>query len=132
MSCTKNLKNNLGSERTFRYGDPESAREAAPRCIAVKVRYPRNSCTPMETYGVLAEYDPHGTGYDIQANFQGPFSIHPVIARALKVPGSKLRLRTAEFRRQFWGQAGSIPLYRSDGCLRPHRGPPREVDRRPS
>ena len=88
------LENNLGSERTFRYGDPESAREAAPRCIAVKVRYPRNSCTPMETYGVLAEYDPHGTGYDIQANFQGPFSIHPVIARALKVPGSKLRLRT--------------------------------------
>ena len=90
----EDLETNLGSERSFRYGDPESAREAAPRCIAVKVRYPRNSCTPMETYGVLAAYDPHGAGYDIQANFQGPFSIHPVIARALKVPGSKLRLRT--------------------------------------
>ncbi len=28
------------------------------------------------------------------ANFQGPFSIHAVIARALKVPGNRLRLRT--------------------------------------
>ena len=27
------------------------------------------------------------------ANFQGPFSIHPVMARALRVPGPKLRLR---------------------------------------
>ena len=28
------------------------------------------------------------------ANFQGPFSIHAVMARALKVPGNRLRLRT--------------------------------------
>ena len=28
------------------------------------------------------------------ANFQGPFSLHPVMARALKVPGNRLRLRT--------------------------------------
>jgi 2-furoyl-CoA dehydrogenase large subunit len=28
------------------------------------------------------------------ANFQGPFSIHAVISRALKVPGNRLRLRT--------------------------------------
>jgi len=29
----------------------------------------------------------------VLANFQGPFSTHPVMARALRVPGSKLRLR---------------------------------------
>lgn len=88
------LGSNLGTERAFRYGDPEAALAAATHRVGVKVHYPRNSCTPMETYGVLAAYDPHGAGYDIQANFQGPFSIHPVIARALKVPGNKLRLRT--------------------------------------
>ena len=32
--------------------------------------------------------------YDVLANFQGPFSIHAVMARALKVPGNRLRLRT--------------------------------------
>ena len=32
--------------------------------------------------------------YDVLANFQGPFSIHAVLSRALKVPGNRLRLRT--------------------------------------
>ena len=32
--------------------------------------------------------------YDVLANFQGPFSLHPVMARALKVTGNRLRLRT--------------------------------------
>lgn len=88
------LDGNLGSERRFRYGDPEHAFDSAERVVSVDVRFPRNSCTPMETYGVLAEFDACEGMYDVQANFQGPFSIHPVIGRALKVPGNKLRLRT--------------------------------------
>ena len=89
------LKSNLASERRFRYGDPEGAFARAPRKVSVEIRYPRNSCTPMETYGVVAEYDPHADAYDILSSFQGPFSIHSVIARALKVGGNRLRLRTA-------------------------------------
>jgi 2-furoyl-CoA dehydrogenase large subunit len=88
------LGSNLASERSFRYGDPERAFAEAPHRIAVEVRYPRNSCTPIETYGLVAEYDPGGDAYDVLANFQGPFSIHAVISRALKVPGNRLRLRT--------------------------------------
>jgi 2-furoyl-CoA dehydrogenase large subunit len=87
-------KSNVVGERTFRYGDPESAFAAAKHRIRVDVRYPRNSCTPIETYGVVAEYDPSEDSYDVLANFQGPFSLHPVMARALKVSGSRLRLRT--------------------------------------
>lgn len=85
---------NLFSERSFRYGDPEAAFAAASHRIAVDVRFPRNSCTPIETYGVIAEYEPGEDVYDITANFQGPFSIHAVIARALNVPGNRMRLRT--------------------------------------
>ena len=85
---------NVASDRSFRYGDPEAAFAAAPHRVSVEVRYPRNACTPIETYGVVAEYDPALGGYDVTANFQGPFSIHAVIARALKVPGNRLRLRT--------------------------------------
>lgn len=88
------LKGNLASDRSFRYGDPEAAFAAAPHRVAVEVRYPRSACTPIETYGVVAEYDAHADAYDVLANFQGPFSIHAVIARALKVPGNRLRLRT--------------------------------------
>jgi 2-furoyl-CoA dehydrogenase large subunit len=88
------LKGNVVGERSFRYGDPEAAFAAAPHRIRVDVRYPRNSCTPIETYGVVAEYDPAEDAYDVLANFQGPFSLHPVMARALKVPGNRFRLRT--------------------------------------
>ena len=87
-------KGNVVGERSFRYGDPESAFAAAAHRIRVAVRYPRNSCTPIETYGVVAEYDAAEDAYDVLANFQGPFSLHPVMARALKVPGNRLRLRT--------------------------------------
>ena len=87
-------KSNVVGERTFRYGDPEQAFAAAAHRIRVDVRYPRNSCTPIETYGIVAEYDPGEDTYDVLANFQGPFSLHPVMARALKVPGNRLRLRT--------------------------------------
>jgi 2-furoyl-CoA dehydrogenase large subunit len=88
------LGSNVVGERSFRYGEPEAAFAAAAHRIGVRVRYPRNSCTPIETYGVLASYDAHADAYDLLANFQGPFSIHAVVARALKVPGNRLRLRT--------------------------------------
>ena len=88
------LPNNVASDRSFSYGDPDAAFAAAAHRVAVDIRYPRNACTPIETYGVVAEYDPGLDAYDVLANFQGPFSIHAVIARALRVPGNRLRLRT--------------------------------------
>jgi 2-furoyl-CoA dehydrogenase large subunit len=88
------LRSNLANERSFRYGDPEKAFADAAHRVAVTIRYPRNSCTPMETYGLVAEYDPAEDSYDVLANFMGPFSLHGVMARALKVPGNRLRLRT--------------------------------------
>ena len=85
---------NQVSDRAFRYGDPEGAFGRAKHTLSVTVRYPRNTGCPMETYGVVAEYDAADDSYDVLANFQGPFSIHAVLARALKVPGNRLRLRT--------------------------------------
>lgn len=86
--------NNVASDRRFRYNDPESAFASADHRVLISIRYPRNSCTPIETYGVVAEYDPLEDAYDVLANFQGPFSIHAVLSRALRVPGPRLRLRT--------------------------------------
>ncbi|WP_407180679.1 xanthine dehydrogenase family protein molybdopterin-binding subunit [Bradyrhizobium sp. STM 3562] len=85
---------NLASDRRFSYGDPELAFGEAAHRFSIDIRYPRNSCTPIETYGVIASHDAAEDAYDILANFQGPFSIHTVISRALKVPGNRLRLRT--------------------------------------
>lgn len=88
------LRSNIASERNFRYGDPERAFAEAAKRVSVTIRYPRNSGTPIETYGLIAEYDPGEDTYDVLSNFMGPFSLHAVMARALKVPGNRLRLRT--------------------------------------
>lgn len=85
---------NVASDRTFRYGNPEQAFAEAAHRFTIDIKYPRNSCTPIETYGVIADYNAAENEFDVLANFQGPFSIHAVISRALKVPGNRLRLRT--------------------------------------
>ncbi|MDE0389814.1 MAG: molybdopterin-dependent oxidoreductase, partial [Rhodospirillales bacterium] len=85
---------NLVSDRSFRYGEPEGAFAAATHTVAITVRYPRNSCTPIECLGLIASYDPGEDAYDVLSHFQGPLTLHPVMARALKVPGPRLRLRS--------------------------------------
>ena len=86
-------KSNEISARKFSYGDSKSAFERADARVALTCEYPRNSFTPMECYVVVAEHRPADDSYDVLANFQGPFSTHPVMARALRVAGPKLRLR---------------------------------------
>jgi len=83
---------NIVSERSFRYGEPESAFAQARR-VQTTVHYPRNSCAPIECGVVIAEHLSGDEGYDVLSNFMGPFSLHAVMAMALKVPGNKLRHR---------------------------------------
>lgn len=80
--------------RKFTYGDPDAAFAGAHKVIKHRTVYPRSSYTPMECFVVVAEYKKPDQSYDVLANFQGPFSAHPVMARALRVNGPKLRLRT--------------------------------------
>jgi 2-furoyl-CoA dehydrogenase large subunit len=84
---------NVVSNRQFVYGEPDAALDAAPHRVKIKIRYPRNSCTPIETYVVVAEHGSEGD-YDVLSNFMGPFSLQAVMALALQVPAAKLRLRT--------------------------------------
>lgn len=88
------LGSNLVNRRDFAYGDVDGAFAAADRTVSVEVEFPRNACTPMECFVVLADFDAAEGGYEVLSNFSGPFAVHPVMARALKVPGSKLRLKS--------------------------------------
>ncbi len=86
-------KTNEVSVRHFTYGDPDAAFARADHRIAMTVPFHRLSFTPIECYVVVAQYSAAEDSYDVTANFQGPFSMHPVMARALRVPGPKMRLR---------------------------------------
>ena len=82
------------SDRRFRYGDPEAAFAAAAHRIAITTEYPRNGCTPIECFAVVAEHLRGENAYEVTANFPGPFALHPVMALALGVPANRLRLKT--------------------------------------
>lgn len=86
-------KTNEISVRTFHYGDTKSAFERADKVVKLTVDFHRLSFTPMECFVAVATHNPANDSYDCMANFQGPFSTHPVMARALRVPGPKMRLR---------------------------------------
>ena len=85
---------NVLHARRFRYGDPEASFASAAHVVEGTYHYPRNSCTPMECFCVIAEYDPGGDAFEVTANFQGPYTLHTIMARSLKVPGNRMRLKT--------------------------------------
>ena len=85
---------NMISDREFKYGDPDTAFVEADRIVDLRIHYPRNSLTPIEGFVTVVEYIPDEDSYDVFSNFQGPYTGHPVIARALRVPEPNVRLRT--------------------------------------
>lgn len=87
---------NVAWERTYTYGDPDQAFAACDRIVRARVQFPRYNSTPLETYGVIASWSNATRAYDVIANFQGPFSLLPVVARALKIRDHQLRLRVPE------------------------------------
>jgi len=85
---------NCVSKRHFVHGEPDKAFADADHTTSMKIRYPRNSITPMETYAVVAEHMSETDGFDVLSNFQGPFSVHTVMAMALRIRTATLRHRS--------------------------------------
>ena len=88
---------NVPSHRDFSYGDPDRRFAEADRVVAITIDYPRNSQTPLEGYVVVADYQPGEGVYDVLCNFQGPFTVHPVMSKALRCQGAQLRIRTPAY-----------------------------------
>ena len=92
----KFYKSNVVSDRNFEYGYPNKFFTKSNKIVEIEVEYPRNSCTPLEGFVVHSEYDNASGVYNVKSNFQGPFSLHSVLSRALKVEEGKLRLISFE------------------------------------
>jgi len=82
---------NLINHRKLRYGDPDTAFAEADVIVGEKYFFPKYSSTPLETFAVIAEYEPAEDIFTVWSNFQGPFTMHPVSAVALKIPENRLR-----------------------------------------
>jgi 2-furoyl-CoA dehydrogenase large subunit len=87
----ENIGDNVACYRSLRYGDPDAAFARADVVLSQRQVFPKYGSTPMECYAVIAEYNPISEELTVWSNFQGPFSLHPVCARALRTPENKLR-----------------------------------------
>ena len=87
---------NVVSDRYFEYGKPKKYFNGKNKEVEIEIKYPRNSCTPLEGFFVHANYNSDDDIFTVQSNFQGPFSLHSVLSRALKVDEGRLRLISIE------------------------------------
>lgn len=85
---------NVISRRSFSYGNPDAAFAAADRVFEFSYSFPRYASTPIETFGVIAQFERAPDRYTVWSNFQGPFVVQPLMANALRVAGHRLRLIT--------------------------------------
>jgi len=82
---------NLAGHRRLVYGDPDRAFADADVVVRERFRFPKYGSTPIETYGVIARWDPIDGVLTIWSNFMGPFIMHPLVARVLQLPENRLR-----------------------------------------
>jgi 2-furoyl-CoA dehydrogenase large subunit len=89
---------NVATDRTLAFGDVEGAFAAAHEVVQGTFSFPRYSSTPIETYAVVAHWEPAGDGDRVTAwcNFHGPFTMQPVIAGALGLTPGRVRLIVPE------------------------------------
>ncbi|MBB5158601.1 xanthine dehydrogenase family protein molybdopterin-binding subunit [Saccharopolyspora phatthalungensis] len=118
---------NVATDRTFHFGPVDEVFAAAEHVVSGEYEFPRYSSTPMECYSVIAEWQDEVDGPAITAwaNFHGPFSMVPVIAGALGVPTSRVRLLVpADNGGSFGIKAGIYPYVALLALASKHAGRP--------
>src|SRR5215470_7810306 len=83
---------NILWHNTFPYGDVEGAFKEAERVVNERVTIHRYCSTPLETFGVMAQYDSATDSYTIRGHTQQPAQDLNVLAAALGISPGKIRL----------------------------------------
>ncbi len=82
---------NVLLDRTFNWGDIDSDFAASDHSLSLRVTWGRSSTVPIETFGVVAMWDPWSETLDVRASIQMP-KYADQIARALRLPGNAVRV----------------------------------------
>ena len=82
---------NVLLDRVFNWGDIDAHFAASEQQLSLRVTWGRNSTVPIETFGVLAQWDPWGQVLDVRASIQMP-KYADQIARALRLPMNGVRV----------------------------------------
>jgi 2-furoyl-CoA dehydrogenase large subunit len=82
---------NLLADRALAWGDVEANRARSVGSTTVRTRWNRNSTVPLETFGVVAQWDPHREVLDVWASIQMP-QFPDQLAEALRIPSNHVRV----------------------------------------
>ncbi len=82
---------NVLLDKTFVWGEVEKDFAASPRKLSLRVKWARSSTVPIETFGVVASWDPWREILDVYASIQMP-RYADQIGAALKIPSSSVRV----------------------------------------
>ncbi|HUA55342.1 MAG TPA: xanthine dehydrogenase family protein molybdopterin-binding subunit [Candidatus Sulfotelmatobacter sp.] len=82
---------NILLRKPFIWGPVDDDFRAAPHTIRYRARWGRSATVPIETFAVLARWDPGNAVLDVWASIQMP-KYADQIARALKLPGNAVRV----------------------------------------
>src|SRR3984957_13764917 len=82
---------NVLLDRTFVWGEVEKHFAESPRHLSFRVTWGRSSTVPIETFGVVASWDPWRDMLDVWASIQMP-KYPDQIARALRIPANNVRV----------------------------------------
>jgi len=82
---------NILLDKSFVWGDVDKDFADSPHRLSLKVKWGRSATVPIETFGVLASWDPWREVLDVYASIQMP-KYPEQIAAALKLPASGVRV----------------------------------------
>ncbi|TKT78163.1 xanthine dehydrogenase family protein molybdopterin-binding subunit [Aquamicrobium sp. LC103] len=82
---------NVLLDKTFNWGEVDRHFSEAAHQLDFRVTWGRNSTVPIETFGVVAQWDPWAEMLDVWASIQMP-KYSDQIARALRIPLNKVRV----------------------------------------
>jgi CO/xanthine dehydrogenase Mo-binding subunit len=82
---------NVLLDKSFVWGEVDKDFAESQRHLSLKVKWGRSSTVPIETFGVLASWDPWREVLDVHASIQMP-KYPEQIATALKLPASGVRV----------------------------------------
>jgi len=82
---------NVLLDKTFVWGEVDKDFAASPRHLSLRVKWGRSATVPIETFGVVASWDPWREILDVWASIQMP-RYNDQIAIALNMPVSSVRV----------------------------------------
>lgn len=82
---------NVLLDRTFTWGPVADDFARSEESLSLRVKWGRNATVPIETFGVIAEWDPWERMLDVWASIQMP-KYADQIARAMRLPGNAVRV----------------------------------------